>query len=247
MKTKKLTTILFTIIMTLVITSCNNDKLGAPGVIQFNATSQSAGVKSATIQTTAGDIHLQSAVVEIKNLQIEENSGNDNEGNNQDGNSDGGKDNEKENGSKENDGGDILLPGPYALDITGGTATIGQIEAQPGTYKKVNFDFVAGIENKGNSILLSGNYFSTSGVVIPFTLTSNFEANVQLPLVNGITVNSGITVSVSIVFDVNGWLSGLDFENATVTDGKIVINQTENSNLYNTFIKAVSKNIEIED
>jgi hypothetical protein len=247
MKTKNLTIVLFTFFIAFAISSCNNDKVGTPGVIQINATSQNAGVKSATIQTTAGDIHLQSAVVKIKNLQIEENSGNDNGGNNQDGNSDGGKDNKKENGSKENDGGDVLLPGPYALDITAGTATIDQIEAQPGTYKKVNFDFVAGFENEGNSIVLSGNYFSTSGVAIPFTLTSNFEANVQLPLTKGITVNSGSTVSVSIVFDISGWLSGLNFENAEQTDGKIVINPTQNISLYKTFIDAVSKNIEIED
>ncbi|MCF6333907.1 MAG: hypothetical protein L3J11_11550 [Draconibacterium sp.] len=247
MKTRKLTAVLLTFIVAIVIISCNKDKLSTPGVIQFNAISQSSGVKSATIETTAGEINLLGAVVEIKNLQIEENSGNDNGGNNQDGNSDSGKDDGKENGSKESDGGDIVLAGPYVLDITGGTATIDQIEAQPGTYKKVNFDFVATAENSGNSIALSGDYKSNAGYAIPFFLTSNIEANVQLPLVSGITVNTGNTVSVSIVFDVNGWLKGLDFENAATTiDGKIVISKTQNTNLYNAFIQAVSKNIEIE-
>ncbi len=244
MKTKIVKHVLFSFFIAFAITSCNNN-LGTPGIIKINATSQSAGVKSATIQTAAGDIHLQSAVVEIKNLQIEENSGNDNEGQGE--NNDNGKDDGKESASKENDGGDILLPGPYVVDITGGAATIDQIEAQPGTYKKVNFDFVAGTENSGNSISISGNYFSTTGVIIPFTLESNFEANVQLPLATGISVNSGSTVSVSIVFDVAGWLSSLNFENAEQTDGKIVINPARNISLYNSFIAAVSKNIEIED
>lgn len=247
MKTKKIITGLFLFVFAIVLTSCNNDKLGTPGVIQLNAASQFSGVKSASISTTVGEISLQTAVVEIQNLQIEENSGNDNQGDHQDGNKDDEKDSGKEGSSKENDGGDIVLAGPYVLDITNGTASIDQVDAQPGTYKKVDFDIIAGTENGGNSIYLTGDYTSTAGVATPFTLTSNFEANMQLPLVNGITVNSGSTVSVSIVFDVAGWLSGVDFENATVTNGKIEISQTQNSTLYDTFISAVSKNIEIED
>lgn len=247
MKTKNLVTGLFLFILATAFTSCNNDKVGTPGTIQMNASSKFSGVKSADIATTAGEISLQTAVVEIQNLQIEENSGEDNQGNHQDGNKDDGKDDGKEGSSSENDGGDIVLAGPYVLDIANGTATIGQVEAQPGTYKKVNFDFVTSSDNGGNSIVLSGNYTSNTENVIPFTLTSNLVANMQLPLVNGITVNSGSTVSVSIVFDVAGWLQGLDFENASQTNGKIELSQTQNSNLYNTFIEAVSQNIEVED
>ena len=242
MKTKNLATILVALIVAISVTSCNNDKMGAPGTIQLNAASQNAGVKSATIETTSGTINLLVASVEIQNLQIEENSGNDNEGNHQDGNQKDGK----ESSSGENDGGDIALAGPYVFDIANGIATIDAVDAQPGNYKKVNFDFVAGTENGRNSIALSGNYVSNSGTEIPFILTSPFEANIQLPLVNGITVNSGSTVSVSIVFDVAGWLSGLDFENAVQTGiNTIVINPSQNIDMYTAFIAAVSKNIEV--
>ena len=247
MKTKNLVAGLFLFILATAFTGCNKDKVGTPGTIQMNASSQFSGIKSATIATSAGEISLQTAVVEIQNLQIEENSGNDGEGNNQGGNNDGGNDDGKEGSSKENDGGDIILAGPYVLDIANGTAAIDQIDAQPGTYKKVNFDFVAGVENGGNSIVLSGNYTSNDGSLIPFELTSAFEVNVQLPLVKGINVTSGSTVAVSIVFDVKGWLSGLNFENASLTDGKIVVNKQQNETIYNQFIDTVSKNIEIED
>lgn len=247
MKTKKSAIVLLALVLAFTITSCNKDKVGTPGIIQMNASSQFSSVKSAAIATTAGEISLQTAVVEIQNLQIEENLGEDNQGNHQDGNKDDGKENEKEGSSKENDGGDIILAGPYVLDIANGTASIDQIEAQPGTYKKVNFDFVAGVENGGNSIVLSGNYLANDGSVIPFELTSAFEANVQLPLANGISVNSGSTVAVSIVFDVMGWLSGINFENASLTGEKIVINKQQNGAIYSQFIDAVSKNIEVED
>ncbi len=247
MKTKNLATILVALIVAISVTSCNNDKMAAPGTIQLNAAPQNSGVKSATIETGAGVVNLLVASVEIQNLQIEENSGNDNEGNNQDGNQKDGKDDGKEGKSSENDGGDIVLTGPYVFDIAKGIATIDSVDAQPRTYKKVNFDFVAGTENGGNSISISGNYMSNSGSLIPFILTSPFEANIQLPLVNGITVNSGSTVAVSIVFDVACWLSGLDFESAVQTSGTIEINKGQNSSLYTSFIAAISKHIEVED
>ncbi len=191
---------------------------------------------------TTGTVDIQTATVEIQNLVVEENSGNDvqNEGNNND-----GKDNEKESTSTENDGGDVTLAGPYVLDVINGLATIDQIDVQPGTYKKVDFDFVAGPENNGNSIVISGVYTS-AGVATPFEITSNLAATVQLLLANIVNVNSGSTVSVSIVFDVAGWLSTIDFENAILTVDKIIINANENASLYNSFVAALNQHIEAE-
>ena len=254
MKTKILVAILAMTFLIVNFTSCNKDTNTLPGTIRLNASATSAGVKSAAIQTAAGTVALQTAAVEIQNVTIEENTGNDNENNNADGGKDNeGKDNEKNSGkdnekkSQENDGGDVVLAGPYVLDIINGAATIDQVSVQPGNYKKVDFDFVAGPENSGNSILIKGEYTSSAGVTVPFELTSDLSATVQLPLTKNISVSSGSTVSVSIVFDVQNWLSGLDFENATVTGNKILINAQQNTSLYNSFITAVNQHIQVED
>lgn len=246
MKTKNLVTILAMTFLLINVTSCNKDSNTLPGTIRLNASATSVGVKSATIQTAAGTVALQTAAVEIQDVTIEENTGNDNENNNVDGGKDNeGKDNEKK--SQENDGGDVVLAGPYVLDIVNGAATIDQVNVQPGNYKKVDFDFVAGPENNGNSILITGKYTSSAGVTFPFELTSDLSATVQLPLTKNISVSSGSTVSVSIVFDIQSWLSGLNFENATVTGNKIVINTQQNTSLYNSFITAVNQHIQVED
>jgi len=248
MKTKNLVTILGMSFFFISFSSCNKDgNPGMPGTIQLNATVKSALVKSAAILTTSGTLTLQTATVEIRDLTIEENSGNDNQNNNKDGGNekDNGKDNEKK--GQGNDGGDIVLAGPYVLDIVNGVATIDQVNVQPGTYKKVDFDFVAGSKNNGNSILITGEYTSAAGATIPVELTSDLSSTVQLPLTRNIIVSSGSAVSVSIVFDVESWLNGLDFEFALLTGNKIIINSQQNINLYNSFVAAVKQHIQVED
>lgn len=254
MKTKSLVTVVGVFLLALSFSACNKDgTTGLPGTIQLNASTKSATtVQSDVIQTASGTLAIQTATVEIQNLVIEENSGNDNqdEGNYNDGtDSNDGTDNESdsETTNAENDGGDVVLPGPYVLDIVNGAATIDQVNVQPGTYKKVDFDFVPGPENNGNSILITGEYTSAAGVAIPFELTGDLSSTVQLPLTNSINVISGSTVPVSIVFDVQSWLSGLDFESAALTENKIIINAQQNASLYNSFVAAVNQHIEIED
>lgn len=236
----------FIIMVMLVFSSCKNEPSGAPGTIQLKATSQSQGLKSAKIELSNVTIELQTASIEIKNLQIEENSGEDNQQGNQSGN-DGKDKGEKESKSNKGDGGDLLLAGPYLLNVLNNSATIDQVPVQPGTYKKVNFEFFAGSENSNHSISLSGTFTNAQGISVPFTLTSEFAETIQLPLAgSGIQVNSGGISSISILFDVNNWLNKLDLTAAIVNNGQISINKVENPGLYLAFITEVSKHVEIE-
>jgi len=259
------------IIISIGFTRCKKDSSVTPGTIQLKATSQSmglksatvvslagtfktiyllspiSGLKSATIVSSAGTLILQTAMVEIGNLRIEENSGNDVQNNDQYGN-DGAGGIESSTKSESGDAGDLQLAGPYLLDILNGSASIDKVTVPPGTYKKVNFDFVAGSENKGHSIALSGNFVNAQGVSIPFTLTSEIAEMIQLPLTgNGIQVTSGNIVPVSILFDISNWLNKLDFNTATQNKGQITISNVENQGLYQAFMTQVMKNIEAKE
>ena len=238
--------ITFIILVSMVFSSCKNEQSGAPGTLQLKASTNQT-LKSATIASVNGaSITLDGATVEIKNLRIEENSGNDNQNGDQSGN-DGKDSNEKNSKSEAGDAGDILLPGPYLLDILSSTASIDQVTVQPGTYKKVDFEFFAGSENSSHSIVLSGTYTNTQGIAIPFILNTEFAETVQLPLAgSGIQVSSGSISSISILFDINNWLNKLDFSTANQSNGQININKDENSGLYLAFLSALSKHIEIE-
>ena len=240
----------FIVMIMMLFSSCKNEASGTPGTLQLKATTPKLFLKSGVLASVGGaTLTLDAAKVEIRNLKIEENSGNDVQ--NQSGNqsNDTGKDTATKSTKAESaDSGDILLSGPYLLDIINGSASIDQVSVQPGTYKKVDFDFYAGNENNGHSIILSGIFTNAQGGIVPFTLTSDFSEAVQLPLAgNGLQVNSGSITTISILFDVNNWLSTLDFNTANQANGRINITKDENTGLYLAFLSALAKHIEIEN
>jgi hypothetical protein len=240
----------FIVMVMMLFSSCKNETPGTPGTLQLRATTPKLMLKSGTLASVGGaTFTLDAAKVEIKNLRVEENSGNDVQ--NQNGSQSGsdGIDGAEKNSTLETDSaGDIMLAGPYLLDILNGTASIDQVTVQPGTFKKVDFEFYAGPENSNHSIELSGKFTNAQGVTVPFTLTSDFAGTVQLPLAgSGLQVSSGGTSTLSILFDVNNWLSSLDLNTATQANGKITISSNENQGLYQAFVTELSKHIEIEN
>jgi hypothetical protein len=213
-----------------------------------NQKSSTLSVKAvAKVISAKGDsLSIKTADVNIANLQIEENSGNDGENVGGGDNETGGNDVE---GGNENDNGDIVLAGPYSLDIASGSASIGQVNIYPGTFKKVDLDFQTSSSStyNGSSIFITGTYTDNSGTIIPFKIYSSFAQQVQLPIAgNGITVAANSMVTIDIVFDVNAWLTGLDFASATITNGVILINSANNTSLLTTFELNLSKYIDAE-
>lgn len=250
MKTLKL---ISAIALLLAIIGLNACKKTASSVANPSLTKSSAiklkAVTKITNHKSTQDYSIMAANVNIANLQIEENSGNDGENVNGGNNDNGGNDNGNDGGGSESDNGDILLAGPYNLDITGGSASIGQVDVYPGTFKKVDFYFqTAAIDPFfGSSIVINGNYTAADGTVTPYTIRSAFSQQIQLPLTgNGITVTVNTTVVVDIVFDVNAWVSGIDFASATITNNEILIDNANNTNLLAVFEANLSNYIDAE-
>ena len=155
-------------------------------------------------------LNITSAFINISNLHLKEDSGND----------------------------DVILQGPYSIEISNGIATFERVDMFTGTYKKVDLTFQTGDNTtpNGHSIIITGYYITADGSIIPFTLRSDFAKQIQLPLANdGVTVYENSTVPVSIVFDTNVWLSDLNFAGAHIIDGEIVIDNNSNTSLLNAF------------
>jgi len=192
---------------------------------------------------------VNSVKISIADLTIEENSGNDVE---QQGNhNDGEKDNEnKSNKESGVENGDILLSGPYVLDVTEGKLTIDQVDVFPGTFKKVDFTFLINNEPgfDGNSIVVTGSYLKTDGTVLPVVLKSDFNHQVQLPLANGgVIAAANSTVVLSIVLDIPTWINSLDLSTAVVLNNEIHIDKANNPGLLILFESNLTSNIEVED
>ncbi len=242
MKNRILISGIFILMLFLISSGCKKS-ITRSAIINMSAIPVKQGGTLDKISVNGGQLEILSANVNIANLQIEENSGNDVEqtGNNNDGGNDksgifGGS--KSEGSDNESDNGDIILAGPYSLDISTGTAKIDQVSVYPGTFKKVDFIYQVNNNNlfNANSIVITGNYIKTDGTIIPFTIKSTFSQMVQLPLTNnGVTVNVNSTVNISIVFDIQNWLSNLDFAGVQISGNEIIIDGSNNTTIYNDF------------
>ncbi len=269
MKTRILSSVgvLVALVTLFSLTGCMKNNVKNASLKMTASSIKTKGVlKSATVsgplQLASGTLTVTEANVNIANLQIEENSGNDVQqqvGNQQQGGAEDiggteGKDNEKEKEGTETDketgSEDILLAGPFSLNISSGNAIIDQVNVYPGTFKKVDFTFQLNPNApfNGHSIAIAGNYTASDGTIIPVVLSSDFAKQVQLPLANGgVTVPSNASVAITIVFDLNKWFGNLDLTGATVTDGKIVIDSQNNPSLLAAFEANVASNIDVEN
>ncbi len=259
MKTVKILSSIGVVTIAIFIASgCAKDKSSLTSLPK----SSQLAVKLLTIKSTAPGIAvtkgmttgtkgfaLNSVKISIANLTIEENSGNDVQ---QQGNiNDGGTD--KENKGTEGKGAetsDVLLAGPYILDVVDGNFTIGQVNVYPGTFKKVDFTFLNNndVAFGGNSIIVNGSYQKADGTILPVVLKSDFNQQVQLPLANGgLIVAANSTIALSIVLDIPAWINSLNLSSAIVSSNEIVIDKTNNPELLKLFEAYLTSGIEVEN
>jgi len=212
-------------------------------------------VKSAALNNTGtkgtatSAFTLNSAKISISDLVIEENSGNDVEqqGDHNDGGNDAETSGDNEAGGEKDD---VILPGPYMLDVLNGSLSIDQVAVYPGTFKKVDFKFNVSNEAGfgGNSIVVKGSYQKPDGTAVTVTLRSDFSLEVQLPIADpGIIVASNSSVTITIIIDIPAWINKLDLPSAIVANNEIIIDKTNNPDLLNLFEANLASLIEVED
>jgi len=236
----------------LLATSCTKDKTNATKSSKLAVDVTSVSKNASLISTgSAASFEISLFKISISDVVVEENSGNDVEqkGNHNDGKNDNESDNGSESGS-ESDNGDIILNGPFVVDVINGTASLNEVNVYPGTFKKVDFTFLpnSGAEFDGHSVILNGNYKTSDGTVIPVTLKSSFDQQVQIALANGgVSVPANSTVTLSIVLDAQAWMESIDLANATVSNNEIIIDENNNSGLLSQFNANLLSKVEVED
>jgi len=189
-----------------------------------------ATLKGITFPVKGGKLVLSSALVSFGNVNIQENTGHD-------GQYTGGS-------SKEtSDSGNIVIPGPFAYNMSSDTAILGNVKLYPGTFKKVDLTFIPNNSTafQGNSIVMKGTFQPATGAAVPFVLQSKFAGQIELKLAKTITVSANSTVSVAIVFNFNNWMGTLDFAAAAKTSGTILIDATHNAALLGNFKAALTQ------
>ena len=187
----------------------------------------SVAVTLPTILVNDGTLDLQSAVFSIDKVEIEEHT----EGDDDDEHEDEGTDNES---GDDGDDEEIVMSGPFTVDIANGDVQLGTVSVFPGTFTKVEIDLRPG--SQPHSIVVTGTYMASGGGSTPFTLHSDFSGDFEAPLAGGgITVTEQSVVPIIVSFDLAGMFDGLDFAGATVSGGEILIDDTNNTALLQAF------------
>jgi len=239
------------IIAALFFSACNKNEPTSPSAlsksskIMLKASSKSAlSGNPGNIPVSGGSISLSSFNVNLSKIQIQENSGfnGEQQGDNNDGGTDGG--------GSETETPDIILNGPFNLNIASGSVDVGSFDVYPGTFKQVDLYFTASLNQpyNGNSIIINGDFTNQAGTSIPVILKSGFDHNFQTLISNnGITVTQNTTVPVTIVFDFNKLFTNLNISSAIVTNGAILIDDTHNPQLLKAFENNLNNSVELEN
>jgi len=191
-----------------------------------------------------GTLDLQAALLGIDRVEIEENTG---EGGGKKGKNDGeGKGGGK--GGEETD--DIVLVGPFSLDIASGSAVLGSVMVFPGTFRQAELTLRVDPlpPMSDDSIQVTGLWHPSGGGAVPVSLHSELHTQIEVPIANGgIIVGANTVVSIELTFDLAAIFGNLDLSTAVVENGEILIDATHNVALLGQFEHNVASFVELEN
>ena len=227
-------------------------------------------VKTSTVQSTkttisssqnitlpSGILRVDNASLSLSEIRVQENTGqtgqngvqNSNQSDVQTSGNDGSVAGETSNATSESDSQDIVAKGPFSVNIMQPSVSLASVAIYPGTFKKADLLFQTQSKSpyNGHSLIISGVYKSNSGSTVPFSIQSDYNQVVEVPLAgNGIQVKSNSVVTIVARFDLSKWLGGLNWNNAVVTGGKIVVNSSSNQNMLTKFEQNLSSGTDIQ-
>ena len=121
------------------------------------------------------------------------------------------------------------------IDYATGTITPDVIVTVPaGTYTSINLGIELQDENSTPSVVIEGTYTNSDDEIIPIRFEFNsgevFEADAT-----SVVLVEGTNVVAKITFDALSWfstISAVQLDNASLTEGTIIISETKNANLF---------------
>ena len=250
MKRNHIITAVLSIMLVISVLSCGKKEptesspvLTKSSVVIMKANAkQDLTISTNDVPLQGGSLDIQSALFSVEKLRIEENSGfeGEQEGEHQDSENDN---------NDEQEAADIVVTGTFSLDITKGETFIDSVAVYPGTFKNVDLKFMMSaaspFDNK--TIVIKGDFTPINGSDIPFTLKSEYLKEIQIRITgDGITVQENTIIPIVVTFDLAGFFKDLDFGNAQVVNGEILVDSTDNTGLLTAFENNLSNYVEVE-
>ncbi|MCU4174224.1 hypothetical protein [Carboxylicivirga sp. N1Y90] len=148
---------------------------------------------------------------------------------------------------------DVELDGPFLIDLMSSDAATGiklAIANVPNAvYEEIEFDFDIYEEDDtkdiyGHSIFATGTYSNT-----PFVIISDEEWEIELEYPNGYKLDGAESkLWIDLNLDLfKQQVAAIDFTQAEITDGTIIISKDSNKEILNAFEKALENAFEVEE
>ncbi len=132
---------------------------------------------------------------------------------------------------------EIEWKGPKKVDLFSINSLVGDINLNPGLYDEISIKIEALKSDAGSSpvFYLSGSYTNATGIKTPIVVTVNDDIRLEVESKEGTELNAvndyTSLINLNLALLMNGILTA-DLDNATLTNGKIIISDTSNTSLY---------------
>jgi hypothetical protein len=132
-------------------------------------------------------------------------------------------------------------------DLFNANSLLGDVALQSGIYDKISIQIQSDKKDAGNSpvFYLSGNYTNPTGTATPIALIVNKDLKFMATAKDSVQLNSAADYTALFQLDLSNYISNgniteADLDKATLTNGKIIVSETSNAELYKKFFKRVS-------
>lgn len=134
--------------------------------------------------------------------------------------------------------------GPKKLDILGLNTFVGRISLPADTYHEISLKLTGYKSDAGNSPVfrLSGTYTNAAGAITPITLEVNEDIEFRVKQ-EGFGLDASVDYTSLVHMNLSLLLADVtvaDLDAAALTDGKIVISATSNTDIYDIILGNLS-------
>lgn len=230
------------------LTSQNSDTRDAikMGSLTLDLATSTQLTKICSMPVTGGEVTLEMALVNIVAVELssdEQESDEDMGGEDQEGN-DGEQEGDHQDNDDEDEDDDVLITGPFPVDLSSGSVEITSTEVPAGSYTEV--ELILGATDQadfgGHTILISGSFTSPILGTLPLSIVSNLSGDLECGISGDVLiVEPDAVTQIRIIFDLVAALDAIDFSSASISDAGIVISSLANADLLEVFEAQLSQ------
>ena len=141
---------------------------------------------------------------------------------------------------------DLKFKNSKLADLFSANSLLGDVTLPAGLYDKISIQIQSDKKDAGTApvFYLAGNYTNASGIVTPIAFVVNKDLKFKASAKDSVQLNTAADYTALFQLDLsnaisNGKITEADLDKASLTNGKIIISENSNKEVYEKFFKRV--------